>query len=203
MNEAHTYPFGNTNYDPVLDTNNNGQLDPGDDPYTPYYAGDAVHDWVGLSLYHLGNFFPWGDVNEVALPNKVVDIIEGAKGYDWTAETATNFDFYKMFAVKHGKQMAITETSATYYPDVQGASRREVQRSWWQQVYDSQMHLNKFPMLRMINWFEWAKTEDNQWKDWKLTDDPATVDQLVNDLPHELVVKDYEVGFVESDCSAS
>ncbi|KAJ3032011.1 hypothetical protein HDV00_008013, partial [Rhizophlyctis rosea] len=37
----------------ILDTNNNGRLDNGDDPYTPYYPGDQYVDWVGISLYNL------------------------------------------------------------------------------------------------------------------------------------------------------
>ncbi|WP_447646000.1 hypothetical protein [Nocardioides zeae] len=37
-----------------LDTNDNGRLDEGDDPYGPYWPGDDVVDWVGLTLYHFG-----------------------------------------------------------------------------------------------------------------------------------------------------
>lgn len=49
------YPFGQTaniaSTDlAVLDTNKNGQLDAGDDPYTPYYPGDDYVDWIGLSV---------------------------------------------------------------------------------------------------------------------------------------------------------
>jgi len=35
----------------ALDTNNNGQLDGGDDPYSPWYPGDDQVDWIGISLY--------------------------------------------------------------------------------------------------------------------------------------------------------
>lgn len=34
----------------LLDTNNNGQLDAGDDALSPYYPGDDVVDWIGLSI---------------------------------------------------------------------------------------------------------------------------------------------------------
>lgn len=34
----------------LLDTNQNGQLDAGDDPFGPYYPGDDVVDWIGLSV---------------------------------------------------------------------------------------------------------------------------------------------------------
>ena len=115
-------------------------------------------------------------------------------GYDDTAATATHFNFYNMFSVNHSKPMGIFETSATYYPDAPGVSRRKVQRSWWTQLFDRSLHVDKFPLLRLISWFEWAKVEDAQFKDWKVTDDPATVRQLLADLPGDLVIKDYEVG---------
>jgi hypothetical protein len=35
----------------ALDTNGNGQLDGGDDPYSPWYPGDDQVDWIGISLY--------------------------------------------------------------------------------------------------------------------------------------------------------
>ncbi|POW04706.1 hypothetical protein PSTT_10202 [Puccinia striiformis] len=55
-NLGHDYPYGQTaNIDPtdmaVLDTNKNGELDKGDDPYTPYYPGDDYVDWIGISVY--------------------------------------------------------------------------------------------------------------------------------------------------------
>ncbi|KAH8914567.1 glycoside hydrolase family 26 protein, partial [Atractiella rhizophila] len=34
----------------VLDTNQNGQLDDGDDPYSPYFPGEDYVDWAGLSI---------------------------------------------------------------------------------------------------------------------------------------------------------
>ena len=34
----------------LLDTNNNGVLDAGDDAFSPYYPGDDVVDWIGLSI---------------------------------------------------------------------------------------------------------------------------------------------------------
>ena len=37
----------------ALDTNGDGVLDMWDDPYAPYYPGDDVVDWVGMTLYHL------------------------------------------------------------------------------------------------------------------------------------------------------
>ena len=37
-----------------LDTNGDGQLTAADDPYEPYWPGDASVDWVGMSMYYFG-----------------------------------------------------------------------------------------------------------------------------------------------------
>lgn len=34
-----------------MDTNGDGKVDNADDPFAPYYPGDDVVDWVGISLY--------------------------------------------------------------------------------------------------------------------------------------------------------
>ena len=54
-NLGHDYPYGQTaniasNDLAVLDTNKNGVLDRGDDPYMPYYPGDDYVDWIGISV---------------------------------------------------------------------------------------------------------------------------------------------------------
>ena len=37
-------------FDRALDTNGNGRLDNEDDPYSPYYPGDAWVDWVFIKV---------------------------------------------------------------------------------------------------------------------------------------------------------
>ncbi len=63
------YPFaggqfeakpGTADFD-LLDTDDDGALTMADDSYAPYYPGDAVVDWVGMSLYHWGARYPWGE----------------------------------------------------------------------------------------------------------------------------------------------
>lgn len=54
-NLGNGYPYGETNVAnatelAALDTNGNGQLDTGDDPFGPYYPGDNYVDWIGLSI---------------------------------------------------------------------------------------------------------------------------------------------------------
>ena len=60
----------------LLDTNQDGQLTMSDDPYSPYYPGDAAVDWVGMSLYHWGNAYPWGE-NEVPEAGKFIAQLTG------------------------------------------------------------------------------------------------------------------------------
>ena len=62
------YPFKNGQFEikpksadyKLLDTNQDGQITMSDDPYSPYYPGDAAVDWVGMSLYHWGNVISVG-----------------------------------------------------------------------------------------------------------------------------------------------
>ena len=38
----------------LMDTDNNGQINMWDDMFSPYYPGDDVVDWVGMSVFHFG-----------------------------------------------------------------------------------------------------------------------------------------------------
>jgi hypothetical protein len=60
----------------LLDTNGDGIISMLDDPYLPYYPGDAAVDWVGMSLYHWGSAYPWGE-NELPEPGKFVAQLRG------------------------------------------------------------------------------------------------------------------------------
>ncbi|ORY29262.1 glycoside hydrolase, partial [Rhizoclosmatium globosum] len=59
-----------------MDTNGNGGLDEDDDPYLPYYPGDAYVDWVGLSIYTYGNVYPWTS-NVIPSPRKFEGMLQG------------------------------------------------------------------------------------------------------------------------------
>src|SRR5205823_13767123 len=61
----------------ALDTNHDGVVDQLDDPYAPYYPGDAAVDWVGMTIYHWGDRWPWGK-NVMPEPGKFVAQITGA-----------------------------------------------------------------------------------------------------------------------------
>ena len=60
----------------LMDTNKNGQIDIGDDPYDPYYPGHEYVDWVGLSVYDYGpGEWPW-QRNGVAQSRIIEDSVD-------------------------------------------------------------------------------------------------------------------------------
>jgi hypothetical protein len=185
------YPFSGGAYeikagDPdyaVLDTNHDGSLDARDDMYAPYYPGDDAVDWVGMTLYHWGDVWPWGK-NVVPEPDKFVNQLSGT--YNGTGGDDRGLpDFYRDYAEGHGKPVAIPETAALYNTAVgNGDSELDIKRAWWRQVFSSDV-VQRFPLLKMINWFEWRKPEPevaNAVVNWTATVDPTIRAAFVSDL---------------------
>jgi hypothetical protein len=168
----------------ALDTDGDGTLTEADDPYAPYYPGDDVVDWVGMSLYHWGNEYPWGE-NEVPEENKFIAQLTGT--YDGLNgdETAVP-DFHAEYVAERGKPLAIVETAALYDPDGAGPSEAEIKGAWWMQVFSDAVR-EAFPRIRMINWFEWHKyeTEVDGELDWRISADPALGRELLSTAPSD------------------
>lgn len=189
------YPFAGGTYEAkpgsadfaLLDTNHDGQLTMSDDPYLPYYPGDDAVDWVGMSVYHWGDTYPWGE-NEVPESHKFIDIITGA--YDGlNGDESAVPDFYDVFARGHNKPMAITETSALYNTASAGDGELAIEERWWRQVFAPEVPRD-FPQIKMINWFEWRKSETEvggSVVDWRATATPALTAAFKNDLPDWLL----------------
>lgn len=164
-NEATGYPFPNGPFPPggprrvssQMDTNHNGHLDTGDDPYAPYYPGDRYVDWVGLTIYHYGYRWPWTK-NVLPEPGVFVAKIRGTydgKGGDWRREP----DFYEAYAVRHNKPFMAGETSALYTPQTHtGASNYAIKMAWAHQLFAANLP-HRFPRLKAILWFEHDKYE--------------------------------------------
>lgn len=166
----------------LLDTDGDGVLTMADDPYAPYYPGDDVVDWVGMSLYHWGSTYPWGE-NEVAEPTKFVDQLRGTY-VGLGGDDSSLPDFAATYAEGPGIPLAIPETAAFVRADVDPALALEIKRSWWQQVFAADT-LEQVPGLAMINWFEWNKFEvevDGD-VDWTIGREPAIAAAFVADLP--------------------
>lgn len=140
----------------VLDTDGSGDVTAADDPYAPYWPGDDAVDWVGMSLYHWGSTYPWGE-NEVPEDGKFADQLTGQ--YSGAAGDERGLpDFYGVYGEARGKPVAVPETAAFWAPDAGGPAELDVKEAWWGQVLDPGLH-ERFPRLAMIGWFEWVKTE--------------------------------------------
>jgi hypothetical protein len=134
----------------------------------PYYPGDDAVDWVGMSLYHWGSAYPWGE-NELPEDGKFVAQLRGQYSGFAGDERAVP-DFYGLFGEAHGKPIAITETAAFYAPAAGGEDAAAIKPRWWRQVFEPRT-LASLPRVAMINWFEWSKfeTEVGGQVDWTVT----------------------------------
>ena len=166
----------------TLDTSGDGKLDMTDDPYSPYYPGDEYVDWVGMSLYHWGNAYPWGE-NEIPETGVFIDSLTG-NYHGLNGNESGLSDFYDLFAVQRGKPLAITETAPLYNPAAGGATELEIKRAWWRQVFSPEV-FERFPMLKMVNWFEWRKfeAEISGIVDWAVSNNPAIRLAFIDDFP--------------------
>jgi hypothetical protein len=183
------YPFSGGAYSAVpgsaafsaLDTNGSGTLTMADDPYAPYYPGDAYVDWVGLTLYHFGHAWPYGE-NETPEPGKFAQQLRGTyTGNGRYEDQSAVPDFYSQYAVDRAKPMAVTETGALYNetPKQPGSTEYDIKASWLGQVYADSTR-TAFPLLKMVNWFEIRKYEGEAGGivDWRATANPAVRDLL-------------------------
>lgn len=176
-NQGQGYPYLGGKYEAtpgspaarLLDTNQDGRLDAGDDPYAPYWPGAAYADWVGMSLYHWGTTYPWG-ANTVPAAGKFAQLVTGAAPPGSPAVP----DFYADYAARYSKPFAIVETAALYRPGGGGAAESAIKSAWLAQVISADTHA-RFPLLRIVNWFEWSKFESevNAVVDWRIAADPG------------------------------
>lgn len=160
-----------------LDTNGDGRVDIGDDPYGPYYPGDDAVDWVGLFLYRFGQSQGL-DRNVVPPPGEVEARLHETWGYPGRN---TRAPFYDRFAQGHDKPMLL-ETSALYNPAVGGASELRLKRTWWREVLDA---LPSHPLIGAISWLELRRAEaevGDQVVDWRATVAPQLAAALLADL---------------------
>jgi hypothetical protein len=172
----------------LLDTDGDGVLTMRDDPYLPYYPGDDAVDWVGMSLYHWGNIYPWGE-NEMPEPGEFITQLTGT--YDGLrGDDRALPDFYQVYSEDHGKPVAIAETAALFNRQAPGgADELSLKQSWWRQVFDREM-LAQHPGIKMINWFEHIKVESeigNAKIDWRVFGSKKTASQFLLDLPIDLI----------------
>lgn len=184
-NEGSGYPFTGGPYaseDPVLDTNGDGTITNADDPYAPFWPGDDAVDWVGMSLYHWGLAYPWGE-NELPGDGTFRALLTGGNtgAHEGQVEIP---NFYATYAEGHDRPMGVFETAALYNPAEGGASQADLKSAWWGQVTDDTIRAD-FPRLAMINWFEWRKDEPEVGGviDWRLSADAGLARTLLAQAP--------------------
>ncbi|KAI9138848.1 glycoside hydrolase superfamily [Paraphysoderma sedebokerense] len=146
-----------------LDTNGDGQLTSADDPYTPYWPGEEYVDWVGISLFHFGQY-PFGN-NTLPPSDKVISVLTGTS-------TTTQSSFTSLISTRYKKPLAIIETASTYYPNGNGSqvSNKEIKMNWVSQIISEQI---KRVGVRLVMWFDAIKMEEEsgQLRDFALTND--------------------------------
>ncbi|MCW2811106.1 MAG: hypothetical protein JWP61_1564 [Friedmanniella sp.] len=139
-----------------LDSNHDGRLSEADDPYAPYWPGRASVDWVGLSVYHWGNRYKWGS-NEVPEAGKFVGQLRGTY-HGLGGDQRDVPDFYARYGERKGLPVAVAETAALSIAGRGGAAELSIKRAWWRQTLAPDLS-RRLPLLKMVNWFEWDKTE--------------------------------------------
>lgn len=167
----------------LLDTDGHGALSAADDPYAPYWPGGDAVDWVGMSLYHWGDAYPWGE-NEVPEPGKFVAQLTGTYAGRGGDDRGLLPDFHAAYGERYGKPVAVPETAAFFAPGAGGSDELAFKQAWWQQLFDPQL-TEQLPRLAMVNWFEWANDEPEVGGlvDWRAAGSPGVRDAFRADLP--------------------
>jgi hypothetical protein len=191
-NQGSGYPFSGGRYEAtpgsvdakVLDTSGDGRLDAADDPYAPYYPGDEAVDWIGVSLYHWGLAYPWGE-NEMPRAGTFANLLRGRDTGAHQGAAAVP-DLYADYATARDKPLAIIETAILYDPSgpASGPTERDLKSAWFKQVFSASTPKD-FPKIGMINWFEWRKQEPEVGRviDWRLASDPVLAQSLLAGVP--------------------
>lgn len=157
------YPFGKNRSAPApgtagfvsLDTNSDGVWNGADDPYAPYYPGDAAVDLVGLSAYH-------DDTGGGAAVNTLPSAGE-------LAAMLTGADFYGAYSTARDKPLLL-QTAAYFSPTAGGPAEVEIKSAWWKQVL-AEAASARFDRIGAVVWDEKTNTRDtgDLTIDWRLT----------------------------------
>ena len=208
VNPTGRYPTSTS--DPInfraLDTNRNGLIDVGDDPYSPYYPGDEWVDWVGLSLYYYAN--DEGTINRPVPPTYFEDHLRGYGPSIAEVDGPIFVDqpdrrFYDTYVAAKGKPFIIPETAVPWYPNRANTAtitEATMKQQWWSQIL-SPKAFAQFPQMKAAAIFEERKPCDNgQTCDYRVLTDPNTRSAFLADtapLSNRLVYAN-QLGF---DCA--
>ena len=169
----------------ALDTDGDGALTEGDDPYGPYWPGDDVVDRVGLSMFSFGK----GEQEAAAgsdvplTENSAPQAGEVAARLDesWGYVVPQDASFTERFADDRDLPLLL-DTGALYDPDLGGDAEEAVKRGWWGQVLAA---LDEHPRIDAVTWIESEREEAEAGGavvDWRATADPTLAAALRADL---------------------
>lgn len=167
----------------ALDTDHDGSLDGGDDPYLPFYPGDDVVDWVGL-------VDQYGNVDDLTADNTVPP--KGTFESDLLGAGGDEADnFYGRFAASRNKPLLV-ETAARYVYGGNGATEVAVKQGWWRQAF-APTTARRFPALAVVVWRELGTGSDGK-MDLRVTSMP----RLVSVLRKDMARADVQLGHVDA-----
>lgn len=174
------------------DTDGDGVLTGGDDPYAPYYPGDASVDAVGLSLYFDATGGQ-GARNVVPGPDDFVSRLTGTDGSGAP-------DFSGAYA--SAERPLLIQTAAFYSSSVGGPSEIEVKSAWWRQIMAS-VGSGQVDDLGAVVWQETATTRGVVGEtviDWSVT---LTSDDVRSAFVDDLRSSDLVLGPVRDRAGSS
>jgi hypothetical protein len=162
-----------------LDTNIDGMVSGDDDPYSPYYPGDDIVDWVGLSLYH-DDSDGGAAVNTVPADGVFAERLGSAAG-----ETDPDLarQFYSRYVDDKNKPMML-RTAALYSPSGGGPGELAIKQAWWQQVF-SAVGDGQYDQINVVLWQDSTATHGpvgESFIDWSATINPTTQSAFIKDL---------------------
>ena len=149
-----------------LDTNGNGTWDLDDSAFDPYYPGDDVVDWIGLSIYH--------DTTGAGAAHNTLPAADEFNGSLHASSGGTGTDnFYATYVQARNKPLLV-ETGAFYSPGAGGASEMDVKQTWWHQVFASAAQPEN-GAVRAVVWNETTDARDQSKVsiDWRTTANPS------------------------------
>ena len=161
----------------ALDTNNDTVLNHLDDPYGPYFPGEDVVDWFGISIY----WYPDELQNEAVWPTYFQD---NMRGRGPSIERMNNLalldggfrDFYGRFPDTFKKPMMMPETAGPWFtnPNARNTETElNIKQSWWRQIFGPDTFTN-FPLLKAVVQFEEIKRDGlGEERDFRVLHDPA------------------------------
>ncbi|KAJ1548912.1 hypothetical protein HK096_000955, partial [Nowakowskiella sp. JEL0078] len=147
----------------AADTNGNGVIDTGDDPYTPYYPGNEYVDWWGASMYWKGDTITINSASPSGYISTQLNEVLGG-----------NVSSYQ-FAKQRNLPIIFPEMAGSYCAQNNGSTNLQTKQQFWRDVFGPATRA-EFPLLKMALWFDYSKFEDNAQRDF-------TISNLNNTLP--------------------